>query len=110
MNVLELPGPILIALRDAAAAEGTDPAGWVAARLAERGATALAGPTLADTFAGRLGHVASGGKEQLSEDGGRRLADHLEAERQGAAGGDHETSRNRASSGSQPVAVHRKQA
>ena len=85
MSVLELPGPILHALRDAAVAEGTDPAGWVAARLAERRAVPLAGPTLAEAFAGRLGRVASGGGERLSEDGGRRLADHLEAERQAGA-------------------------
>ena len=66
--------------------EGVSPAGWVAARVAERAPPATTERTLADLFAGRLGRVASGGREVLSEQTGRRLADHLEAARRADAG------------------------
>lgn len=37
--------------------------------------------SLADLFTGRLGLIDSGGRERLSENGGEKLTDHLEAKR-----------------------------
>lgn len=37
--------------------------------------------SLADLFAGHIGLIDSGGEESLSEDGGEKLTDHLEAKR-----------------------------
>ncbi len=78
-QLLELPEPIFAALQEAARAGGKTPAEWIASRLAESRPPAPA--TLADLFAGRIGRIASGGRERLSEEGGRSFADHLEAKR-----------------------------
>ncbi len=37
--------------------------------------------SLADLFAGRVGLIDSGGRDSLSQDGGEKLANHLEAKR-----------------------------
>lgn len=85
---LELLDPVFSALQDVAREDGTSPEGWIAARLAEiQAARGTAKPattapaTLADLFAGRVGRIASGGRERLSECGEADLADDLERKR-----------------------------
>jgi hypothetical protein len=74
---LELPDDVYDALREAAEANGMTPAEWVSSRLpTEKKPTPK---SLAERFAGRVGRVSSGGRERLSEDGGRKFADYLEA-------------------------------
>jgi len=82
-RIIELPEPVYLALRDAAEPSGVSPAAWIAARV---GAPTEDGPdsparTLAELFAGRVGQIASGGREPLSEGAGQAFADHLEAKR-----------------------------
>jgi hypothetical protein len=82
-RIIELPEPVYLALRDAAEASGISPAAWIAVQV---GAPSEAGSeptarTLAELFAGRVGQIASGGKEPLSEGAGQTFADHLEAKR-----------------------------
>ena len=85
---LELADPVFSALLDVAREDGTSPQGWIAARLAETKAAHRVADvstpqpsTLADLFAGRVGRIASGGRERLSELGGAALADELERKR-----------------------------
>jgi hypothetical protein len=87
-HTLELPEPLYAALQAAAAASGTTPTGWIAARLGENASgtpqqDAPAPPqTLADLFAGRTGRIASGGGECLSEKTGEKFTDHLQAKKE----------------------------
>lgn len=91
-RTIELPESVYTALRETAAASGLTPAAWIAARVgapvtpasADATAERPAG-TLAERFAGRVGQVASGGRESLSQDTGQAFTDHLEAKRR--AGG-----------------------
>lgn len=87
-RTVELPEDVYAALREAAKAIGMTPADWIAAHLPSRSASAADGHegrpsarTLADEFTGRIGVIASGGRERLSENTGERFADHLEAKR-----------------------------
>ena len=82
-RIIELPEPVYEALRDAAEASGVSPAAWIAARVGaptEHGTERMA-RTLAELFVGRVGQIASGGREPLSEGAGQAFADHLEAKR-----------------------------
>lgn len=108
MNLaVELPESDFIRLKEAAAAEGVTPAEWIAARLpahvdvqtcsngrpapradlfAERIGRLNSGsgepvPTLAERFAGRVGVIASGGKERLSEHGSEIFREMLDDQR-----------------------------
>lgn len=85
---IELPDSVYEALREAAESQGVTPAGWISAHLPRPGIDARTGKesgpspgTLAERFAGRVGYIASGGRGRLSEAGGRKFADHLEAKR-----------------------------
>ena len=83
-QLMELPDPVYSALEKAAEAQGTTPIGWIASQLAKNGVPGTAqtpGQTLADRFAGRVGHIRSGGQESLSEKCGEKFADHLEAKK-----------------------------
>lgn len=84
-QMLELPDTLYAALREAAEARGLTPAAWIANQLPEASARTGEGPepprTLAERFAGRVGNVASGGRERLSENTGHKFADHLEAKK-----------------------------
>lgn len=83
-RTIELPDPVYRALRDAAEASGLSPAAWIAVRVgapAEAGADEPPAGTLAERFAGRVGQIASGGRESLSEGAGQAFAEHLEAKR-----------------------------
>lgn len=85
-RMLELPDTVYAALQEAAEASGLTPAAWIAAHLPEASAQTGEGSeppprTLAERFAGRVGHVASGGRERLSENSGQKFADHLEAKK-----------------------------
>ncbi len=87
-QMLELPDPVYAALQEVAAASGMTPAAWIAARLApvptsaEQGKVATSGPgSLAERFKGRVGRIASGGKECLSENTGEKFTDSLEAKK-----------------------------
>lgn len=86
-RMLELPDPVYTALEAAASASGLTPAAWIAAHLPSadvpdqpNGGVEPA-RTLADLFAGRVGQIASGGRERLSENAGERFTDYLEAKR-----------------------------
>lgn len=74
---LELPDDVYDALRDAAEANGMTPAEWVSSRLPTEKKPAP--KSLAERFDSRVGRISSGGRERLSEDGGRKFADHIEA-------------------------------
>lgn len=82
-RIIELPEPVYQALRDAAEASGVSPAAWIAARVGAptEHETERMAPTLAESFAGRVGQIASGGREPLSEGAGQAFADYLEAKR-----------------------------
>jgi hypothetical protein len=82
-RIIELPEPVYLALRDAAEASGISPAAWIAAQVGaptEPGSGPTA-RTLAELFAGRVGQIASGGREPLSEGAGEAFVEHLEAKR-----------------------------
>jgi hypothetical protein len=86
--ILELPDALYTALKEAAEARGLTPVDWIAANLPsarkkepmeiEKSSTTV---TLADRFAGRLGHIRSGGKESLSENSRDKFAAYLEEKR-----------------------------
>ena len=81
---LEIPDALYDALKEAADASGVTPLDWIAAHLPQSPTTEGAEPaprTLADLFAGRVGRIQSGGKEQLSEGCGEKFADYLENKR-----------------------------
>jgi hypothetical protein len=84
-HLLEIPDGLYAALQAAADASGTTPLGWIAAQLPQTVGTVSApegGPkTLADLFAGRVGRIRSGGREQLSEACGEKFTDYVEAKR-----------------------------
>ena len=86
-RMLEIPEPVFAALEAAASASGMTPVGWIAAHLPGTAAPAPvnggAQPprTAADLFAGRVGQIASGGRERLSEETGDSFAEYLEAKR-----------------------------
>lgn len=87
-RTLELPEAVYTALRRAAKTSGITPAAWIAAHLPKPSAPVPTGEapevspgTLAERFAGRVGQIASGGRERLSEHTGERFGDHLEAKR-----------------------------
>jgi hypothetical protein len=83
--LLEIPDDLYAALQAAAEACGTTPLGWIAAHLPSTTETpeepAGAPQTLADLFAGRVGHIQSGGIERLSEACGEKFTDYVEAKR-----------------------------
>lgn len=88
--ILEIPDELYASLKKVADANGTTPLAWIAAHLPRAKGTGEqeierdSGPrTLADLFAGRVGHIHSGGKEPLSEDCGAKFTDHLEEKRCG---------------------------
>jgi hypothetical protein len=85
---LELPDELYAALLEAADASGLTPIDWIAAHLSGacaeekmRTAEEARARTLADLFAGRVGHIRSGGKEHLSEECGTKLTEYLEEKR-----------------------------
>lgn len=85
-KMIEVPDALYDELAEAAAADGTTPLGWIAARLRVlRGSKRPAGSTrslsLAERFAGRVGVVASGGRERLSERHGEVFGEMLEEQR-----------------------------
>jgi hypothetical protein len=87
-HTLEIPDPLYTALKEAADANGLTPLAWIAThlpqaqRVEEMGAgQAVAPKTLADLFAGRVGHIHSGGQEHLSEECGAKFTDYLEEKR-----------------------------
>jgi hypothetical protein len=87
-KTLESPDRLYESLVRVAEARGTTPLGWIAARLDEMerggddaGASESGAGTMADRFAGRLGRIASGGSDRLSEDTGARLTKHLHEKR-----------------------------
>jgi hypothetical protein len=87
-HLLDIPDDLYAALQAAAEACGTTPLGWIAAHLSPatepagtHEAPAGASKTLADLFAGRLGHIRSGGTERLSEACGEKFTDYVEAKR-----------------------------
>jgi hypothetical protein len=86
-QMLEIPDPLYDELRRVAGASGMTPVDWIAAHLAPvtpaapRGEAGAPPQTLADLFAGRTGGIGSGGAERLSEDGGKKFTDYLQAKR-----------------------------
>ncbi len=88
-HLLEMPDALYTALKEAADARGISPLGWIAAHLSHSPQTtpfedseqAQSPQTLADLFAGRVGHIQSGGKERLSEERGAAFTDYLEEKR-----------------------------
>lgn len=87
-QTVELPETVYTALRRAANARGITPAAWIAAHLPKPTALAptedapeVAPGTVAERFAGRVGQIASGGRERLSEHTGERFGDHMEEKR-----------------------------
>jgi hypothetical protein len=73
----ELPsGPAEVIVRSAAHRDGESSAGEEATREGAEGPR-----NLAELFAGRVGLIDSGGRETLSQEGGEKFADHLEAKR-----------------------------
>lgn len=93
MSTIEFSEQDFAAIERAAAAEGIPVDEWVVANLPLNGSRALrsqasppcaetkAGRTMADRFAGRLGVVASGGDERLSENTGEKFTDYLDEKR-----------------------------
>jgi hypothetical protein len=86
--LLDIPDELYAALQAAADANGTTPLGWIAAQLPPTAGTVSAheapeggSKTLADRFAGRVGHVRSGGRERLSEAWGETFTDSVEEKR-----------------------------
>lgn len=86
-QMLEIPDALYYQLKKVAEANGVTPIDWIAARLATaapaspRGEVATPPQTLADLFAGRTGGIGSGGAEGLSENGGAKFTDYLQAKR-----------------------------
>jgi len=87
-QILEIPDTLYTALKEAAEARGLTLVAWIAAHLqhaeseTESQAKQASGPrTLADLFAGRVGRIRSGGREQLSEECGAKFTDYLEEKR-----------------------------
>lgn len=89
MSTIEFSEQDFAAIERAAAAEGIPVDEWVVANLPLNGSRAEShayspstaakpGRTMADRFAGRLGVVASGGDERLSENTGEKFTDYLE--------------------------------
>ena len=84
-RIVEMPDSVYSVLQHAAEAEGTTPVGWISSRLAATAAPAVtpsSPQSLADLFAGRVGKIASGGREVLSEDTGQRFGEYLQAKKQ----------------------------
>lgn len=85
-KMIEMPDELYAELAKAAAVDGTTPLGWIAARLRLlRGSKRMdpnpTGQTLAERFAGRVGVVASGGQERLSERHSEVFGEMLEEQR-----------------------------
>jgi hypothetical protein len=82
---VELPDPHFERLEEAAAAEGVTPAEWIERRLpqpyVQPSSNGKPARTLAERFAGRVGVIASGGKERLSERASEIFGDMLEEQR-----------------------------
>ena len=77
---INLPDPVFDALKQAAAASGTTPVGWIAAHLPaskEPEPNNREAKSLLDLFEGYIGGVSSGGKERLSENTGEKFTDYL---------------------------------
>ena len=85
-RLVELPESDYVRLEEAAAAEGVTPAEWIAGRLPacpgiQPRSNGKPAQTLAERFAGRVGVIASGGKERLSERASEIFGDMLEEQR-----------------------------
>jgi hypothetical protein len=85
-KTIEVPDALYEELAEAAAADGTTPLGWIAARLRLlRGSRhvdpAQHGQTLAERFAGLVGVVDSGGSERLAERHSEVFGEMLEEQR-----------------------------
>jgi hypothetical protein len=83
---VELPDPVYDALEETASASGMTPAAWIAAQVLPKAPVQPNGTgeppkSLAERFAGRVGRIASGGAERLSESSADDFAEHLEAQR-----------------------------
>jgi hypothetical protein len=84
-QVVEIPDPVYSALEKAAQAVGTTPVGWIAAQLAKAVAadlSAASNQSLADRFAGRIGHIHGEGQTNFSERCGEQFSEHLETKKQ----------------------------
>lgn len=87
-HTLEIPDTLYAALKEAADTSGLTPVAWIAAHLPHtpslielQAEQANRPRTLADLFAGRVGHIQSGGKGRLSEECGAKFTDYLEEKR-----------------------------
>jgi hypothetical protein len=81
-QALELPDTLYDALEKAAAASGTTPQGWIAARLPlPPPANGDEAKSLGERLAPHVGRIHSGGKDHLSENCGEKFADYLEQKR-----------------------------
>jgi len=87
-QILEIPDTLYAVLKETAAASGLTPVEWIATRLPQtqqdkelRAEPATGPTTLADLFAGRVGHIHSGGRQRLSEECGKKFTDYLEEKR-----------------------------
>jgi hypothetical protein len=87
-HMIELPDALYAALLEAADTSGLTPVDWIAVHLLDaHGKKEIEGEqmsharTLADLFAGRVGRIRSGSKEQLSVECGAKLTDYLEEKR-----------------------------
>jgi hypothetical protein len=85
---LEMPDDLYAELQHAAELSGLTPVGWIAAHLpatpdsrSNGKDTAQTKDTLAVRFAGRVGRIASGGQESLSESNADAFTDYLEAKK-----------------------------
>lgn len=77
---IQLPDDLYARLEQAATAAGSTPVEWIASQLKQEVAPSSQ-KSLAERFAGRTGKIASGGHEALSQECGKKFADHLEEKR-----------------------------
>jgi len=87
-QMLEIPDTLYAVLKEAAAASGLTPVEWITTHLPQtqqdkelRVEPATGPATLADLFAGRVGHIRSDGRQRLSEECGEKFTDYLEEKR-----------------------------
>ena len=80
--IIDLPADVEAQLREKAAERGQEPAEYVADLVNRDLGTEAGEPnTLAVLFAGRVGHIHSGGGERLSEHTGEKFTDYLAQKR-----------------------------
>lgn len=85
-RMIEMPDELYEELREVAAADGTTPLGWIAARLRlirspKRREDGAARQTLAERLAGRIGVVNGGGDERSAERHSEVFGEMLEEQR-----------------------------